>query len=119
MLQSKRRSLRRNTTLSVWKICNPFEKIYAPFDGVITARNTDVGQLIDSGSSGGPARELFHIAAIRTLRVFINVPQQYSVAAKPGIGADLDACSVPGPEISGEIGAHRERHRPGFAHIIG
>ena len=65
-----------------------FEKIYAPFDGVVTARNTDVGQLIDAGSSGGVGRELFHVAAIRTLRVYINVPQQYSVAAKPGILAD-------------------------------
>ena len=51
-----------------------FEKIYAPFDGVITARNTDVGHLINSGN-GGPATELFHIAATQTLRVFINVPQ--------------------------------------------
>jgi RND family efflux transporter MFP subunit len=41
-----------------------FEKIFAPFDGVITARNTDIGQLIDSGSSAGATRELFHIAAI-------------------------------------------------------
>ena len=46
-----------------------FTKIYAPFDGVITARNTDIGQLIDSGS-GSPAKELFHIAAIRTLARF-------------------------------------------------
>ena len=61
-----------------------FTRIYAPFDGVITARNTDIGQLIDSGS-GTPAKELFHIAAINTLRVFINVPQQYSTAAKPGL----------------------------------
>src|SRR5579862_1863542 len=44
-----------------------FEKIYAPFDGVITARNTDIGHLIDSGSSGGTATELFHIASIRKL----------------------------------------------------
>src|SRR3984885_3564868 len=65
-----------------------FEKIYAPFDGVITARNTDVGHLINSGA-GGPAAELFHIAAIHTLRVYINVPQQYSQAAKPGILANL------------------------------
>jgi RND family efflux transporter MFP subunit len=80
-----------------------FQKIYAPFDGVITARNTDVGQLIDSGSSGGPARELFHIAAIRTLRVFINVPQQYSVAAKPGIGADLTLAQFPGRKFQGKL----------------
>jgi RND family efflux transporter MFP subunit len=80
-----------------------FEKIYAPFDGVITARNTDVGQLIDSGSAGGVAKELFHIAAIRTLRVYINVPQQYSVAAKPGILADLTLAQFPGRKFQGKL----------------
>ena len=80
-----------------------FEKIYAPFDGVITARNTDVGQLIDSGSSGGVGRELFHVAAIRTLRVYINVPQQYSVAAKPGILAELTLAQFPGRKFQGKL----------------
>jgi RND family efflux transporter MFP subunit len=80
-----------------------FQKIYAPFDGVITARNTDVGQLIDSGSAGGVAKELFHIAAIRTLRVYINVPQQYSVAAKPGIVADLSLAQFPGRNFQGKL----------------
>src|SRR5271163_3147489 len=80
-----------------------FEKIYAPFDGVITARNTDVGQLIDSGSSGGVGKELFHVAAIRTLRVYINVPQQYSVAAKPGILAELTLAQFPGRKFQGKL----------------
>jgi RND family efflux transporter MFP subunit len=80
-----------------------FTKIYAPFDGVITARNTDIGQLIDSGSAGGPAKELFHIAATRTLRVFINVPQQYSVAAKPGLSADLTLAQFPGRKFQGKL----------------
>ncbi len=79
-----------------------FEKIYAPFDGVITARNTDVGHLINSGA-GGPATELFHIAAIRNLRVYINVPQQYSQAAKPGIVADLTLQEFPGRVFSGKL----------------
>lgn len=80
-----------------------FTKIYAPFDGVITARNTDIGQLIDSGSAGGPAKELFHVAATRTLRVFINVPQQYSVAAKPGLTADLTLAQFPGRKFQGKL----------------
>src|SRR5271163_2086938 len=58
-----------------------FEKIYAPFDGVITARNTDIGALIDSGSSGGSRTELFHIAQPDKLRVYVNVPEVYSQAA--------------------------------------
>jgi RND family efflux transporter MFP subunit len=79
-----------------------FTRVYAPFDGVITARNTDIGQLIDSGS-GTPSRELFHIAAINTLRVFINVPQQYSVAAKPGLIADLTLAQFPGRTFQGKL----------------
>ncbi|MGA6955234.1 MAG: efflux RND transporter periplasmic adaptor subunit, partial [Candidatus Acidiferrales bacterium] len=78
-------------------------KIYAPFDGVITARNTDIGQLIDSGASGGTAKELFHMAAIRTLRVFINVPQPYSTAARPGITADLTLAQFPGRKFQGKL----------------
>ncbi|MGA9247979.1 MAG: efflux RND transporter periplasmic adaptor subunit, partial [Candidatus Acidiferrales bacterium] len=80
-----------------------FTKIYAPFDGVITARNTDIGQLIDSGASGGTAKELFHMAAIRTLRVFINVPQPYSTAARPGITADLTLAQFPGRKFQGKL----------------
>jgi RND family efflux transporter MFP subunit len=79
-----------------------FTRIYAPFDGVITARNTDIGQLIDSGS-GTPAKELFHIAAIHTLRVYINVPQQYSTAAKPGLVADLTLAQFPGRTFQGHL----------------
>jgi RND family efflux transporter MFP subunit len=80
-----------------------FEKIYAPFDGVITARNTDIGQLIDSGSSGGATRELFHIAAIDKLRVFTNVPQVYSHAARPGITADLTLPDLPNRRFQGKL----------------
>ena len=53
-----------------------FQKIYAPFDGVITARNTDIGALINSGAST-PAQELFHLAAINTFRIFVAVSQLY------------------------------------------
>jgi len=79
-----------------------FEKIYAPFDGVITARNTDIGHLINSGA-GGPATELFHIAATQTLRVYINVPQDYSQAAKPGLTADLTLEEFPGRRFKGTL----------------
>ena len=78
-----------------------FEKVYAPFDGVITARNTDIGQLIDSGSSGGTTRELFHIAAIKKLRVFVQVPQTYSHATVPGMEADLTLPEMPGKRFAG------------------
>jgi RND family efflux transporter MFP subunit len=79
-----------------------FEKIYAPFDGVITARNTDIGHLINSGA-GTPGAELFHIAALQTLRVYVNVPQQYSPSAKPGLTADLTLQEFPGRRFKGTL----------------
>jgi RND family efflux transporter MFP subunit len=79
-----------------------FNKIYAPFDGILTARNTDIGQLIDAGS-GGAAKEMFHMQSTRVLRVYINVPQQYSQAAKPGLTADLTLAEFPGRRFKGQL----------------
>ena len=79
-----------------------FQKIYAPFDGVITARNTDIGALINSGAST-PAQELFHLAAINTLRVFVAVPQLYSQAVRPGATASLTLDEFPGKIFTGTI----------------
>src|SRR5882724_7903042 len=72
-----------------------FEKIYAPFDGVITARNVDIGVLINAGSNTS-GRELFHMTAIQTLRVFVAVPEVYSRAARPGSTATLTLQEFPG-----------------------
>jgi RND family efflux transporter MFP subunit len=77
-----------------------FGKITAPFDGVITARNIDVGALIDSGSN---ARELFHEAAVHRLRVFVNVPEVYSRAARTGMKADLTLTEFPGRTFTGTL----------------
>jgi RND family efflux transporter MFP subunit len=79
-----------------------FQKIYAPFDGVITARNTDIGALINSGASA-PAQELFHLAAMNILRVFVAVPQLYSQAVRPGATASLTLDEFPGKSFSGTI----------------
>ena len=67
-----------------------FEKVYAPFDGIITARSTDVGALIDAGANA--PKELFHIAAINKLRIYVAVPEVYSRAAVSGapVGRTLD-----------------------------
>jgi RND family efflux transporter MFP subunit len=80
-----------------------FEKVYAPFAGVLTARNTDIGQLIDSGSSGGTSRELFHIADVNPLRVYINVPQFDSPEIRPGLHADLVLREFPGRTFQGSV----------------
>lgn len=80
-----------------------FEKIYAPFDGIITARNTDIGNLIDSGSSGGARTELFHVAQPDKLRVYVNVPEAYSQSAKPGLKAALTVPEYPGKRFEGTL----------------
>ncbi len=80
-----------------------FQRIYAPFSGVITARNTDVGALINSGSTGGNGNELFHIAQPDKLRVYVSVPQVYSQAAKPGLTADLTLAEFPGRRFQGKL----------------
>lgn len=79
-----------------------FEKIYAPFDGVITARNTDIGALIDAGSATA-GRELFHMAAIQRLRVFVAIPEVYSRAARTGASASLTLDEYPGREFHGTL----------------
>lgn len=80
-----------------------FEKIYAPFDGVITARNTDIGDLIDSGSSGGVKTDLFHIAQTGVLRVYVNVPEEYSRGIKVGMTAKLALAEFPGRDFEGTV----------------
>ena len=80
-----------------------FKKIFAPYDGVITARNVDVGALIDAGSSGGPGKELFHIASTKKLRVYVNVPQGYSRDAVPGVEADVTLAEFPGRAFKGSL----------------
>jgi RND family efflux transporter MFP subunit len=80
-----------------------FEKIYAPFDGVITARNTDIGDLINSGSSGGVKTDLFHIAQPGKLRVYVNVPEEYSRGIKDGMTADLSLAEFPGRKFQGKL----------------
>lgn len=80
-----------------------FEKLYAPFDGVITARNTDIGDLINSGSSGGVKTDLFHIAQPGTLRVYVNVPEEYSQGVKVGMTADLSLAEFPTRKFQGKL----------------
>jgi RND family efflux transporter MFP subunit len=80
-----------------------FEEIYAPFSGVITARKTDIGDLIDAGAAGGSKTDLFDIAQPDKLRVYVNVPEAYSQAAKPGLTADLTLPEFPGRRFQGRL----------------
>jgi len=79
-----------------------FEQIYAPFDGVVTRRDTDIGDLITAGTGGG-GKELFHLAAIGELRVFVAVPEVYSSAVRDGGTATLTLDEFPGQTFTGMI----------------
>ncbi len=76
-----------------------FEQIHAPFDGVVTARNVDIGQLINQGAG----TELFHMQALGTLRVYANVPQVYSQSVKRGMKIPLTFPEYPGKTFSGML----------------
>jgi len=99
-----KKSLLDSATSNVHRLeqLQSFEKVYAPFSGVITARNTDIGALIDSGSGGTP-KELFHLAAVSKLRIFVSVPEYESAAARNGAEVELTLDEYPGKVFKGTI----------------
>ena len=80
-----------------------FEKIYAPFDGVITARNIDIGALIQGGDSSSPRSELFHMAATDKLRLFVPVPEVYASAVHTGDHIGVTSDAAPNQKFTGTI----------------
>lgn len=80
-----------------------FERIYAPFSGVVTARNTDIGDLIDAGSGSAQPKDLFRIAAAGKLRVFVAVPEIYAPDIHDGGTATLTLDEYPGQQFTGRI----------------
>jgi multidrug efflux pump subunit AcrA (membrane-fusion protein) len=99
-----------------------FERVYAPYDGVVTARNVNVGQLVDSGSNGGTGsssnasgnvaanatgtngpQELFHVSSMDTVRIFVNVPGVYVSEARPGVKTNIDVPGYAGRTFKGTI----------------
>jgi RND family efflux transporter MFP subunit len=79
-----------------------FEKIYAPFDGVITARNTDIGDLIQAGENTTP-QELFHLSAISRLRVFVPVPEVYQSVLRSVKTVSISSDAYPRQRFTGTI----------------
>jgi RND family efflux transporter MFP subunit len=80
-----------------------FEKIYAPFDGVITARNIDIGSLIQAGDSNSPRAELFHMAATDKLRLFVPVPEVYASEARTVSHVVVTSDAIPNAKFIGTI----------------
>jgi len=93
----------RQATVSQLTQMQSFEKVYAPFDGIVTARNVDVGALIDAGSSGGPAKELFHVAQADRLRVYVNVPQANAQQVRAQQTAFLTLTETPSKHYPGIV----------------
>jgi RND family efflux transporter MFP subunit len=77
-----------------------FKRVVAPFDGVVTARNTDIGALINAGQSTGS--ELFRVADTHKLRIYVQVPEAYASAAKPGLEADLHFSGQPNKKYTAQ-----------------
>jgi len=79
-----------------------YEKVYAPFDGIITARNTDIGHLIDAGANS-PTSQLFHLVSEGKLRIFVAVPEVYAPAARVGETVAVTADAYPGERFHGTL----------------
>jgi RND family efflux transporter MFP subunit len=94
-----------------------FEKVYAPFDGVITARNTDIGALVNAGN-GGASQQLFTLAATNVVRVFVNVPQIYSRSAVPGVVAQLTLAEYPNRHFVGKVARNSESIDPSMRTLL-
>jgi len=79
-----------------------FERVYAPFSGVITRRNVDIGTLINAGN-GGTSQQLFFLAQTDPIRVYVNVQEAYANSIHRGLGAYLELAQYPGQKFHGEV----------------
>jgi RND family efflux transporter MFP subunit len=79
-----------------------FKHIYAPFAGVLTRRNIDIGTLINAGN-GGTTQLLFTLAQTDPIRVYVNVPETYAPAIHEGLGAFLELTQFPGQKFQGKV----------------
>lgn len=77
-----------------------FKSLTAPFDGVITARNVELGMLINSGGSGQP---LFEVSDLHRVRIYVQVPQAFSASLKPGVSATFDLPQYPGQQFHAQL----------------
>jgi RND family efflux transporter MFP subunit len=85
-----------------------FSRITAPFDGVVTARHTDIGALVNAGAGATPTSELFDVAKVDQLRLYVRVPQSYSARIAPGMTAELTVPEYPGRTFRASLTATSE-----------
>jgi RND family efflux transporter MFP subunit len=97
MLQSAEANVKRLEELE------SFKRVYAPFSGVITQRNVDPGTLINAGNGGSATKEMFDLAQIDPLRVFVSVPQSYSPSMHAGLKACLELAEFPDRRFCGQV----------------
>ena len=79
-----------------------FKSIVAPFDGVVTARNTDVGALINAGS-GGAGQALFEVSDLHKVRIYVQVPQAFTAELHPGMKATFEMPQYPGQQFDASV----------------
>jgi membrane fusion protein, multidrug efflux system len=107
-----------------------FKEVKAPFDGVVTARKIDVGDLVTASGAGTasqgnapsqngtPSQELFRVAQTKTLRVYVNIPENYSDEIVPGISATLDMASSPNQKVTGKLARTSQSIDPGSLTLL-
>jgi len=79
-----------------------FQRVFAPFSGVVTQRNVDIGTLINAGN-GGTSQQLFYLAKTDPIRVYVNVPEAYAPSIRKGLGAYLELTQHPGQRFEGQV----------------
>jgi RND family efflux transporter MFP subunit len=96
IVQSSQANVRRLEELK------SFQQVYAPFNGVITQRNVDIGTLINAGN-GGTSQQLFYLAQTDTIRLYVNVQEAYAPAIRRGLGAYIELAQYPGQKFQGQV----------------
>jgi membrane fusion protein, multidrug efflux system len=79
-----------------------FKHVYAPFSGVVTRRSIDIGALINAGNNG-PNQQLFNVARIDPIRVYVSVPENYAPSVRPGVRSKIELASIAGKDFSGNV----------------
>jgi len=112
MVQSSEANVKRLEELE------SFKRVYAPFSGVITQRNVDTGTLINAGNGGSATKEMFDLAQIDPLRVFVSVPQSYSPSMHTGLKACLELAEFPDRRFCGQVARTANSIDPGTRTLL-